>query len=165
MATDRHVIGVFDDRAKAQRALESLVEKNFEPSGLSLMVSEDGRGHHFEVDKNKSKTAEGVGYGAVLGGLVGSLGTVAAGVASVTIPGAVLVAGPLGVALASGAAGAAVGGLAGGLIGVGISEDEVSLVESELKDGSIMVAAHSIDAAKASTAKEVFKKAGAVKNH
>ena len=162
---DKHVIAVFDDRTKAQNAVDTLVQRDFDPSKLSLLVSENGRNHHFEVDKNKSKTAEGAGYGAVLGGLVTGLGVVAAGIASVTVPGALLVTGPLGVALATGAAGAAAGGLAGALIGMGIPADEVSLVEGQLKEGSFLVAAHSIDGDEATVATEVFKTAGAVRVH
>ena len=102
------------------------------------MVSENGKSHHFKIDESKSKTAEGAGYGAVFGGLVAGLGAVAAGLASITIPGALLVTGPLGVALATGAAGAAAGGLTGALVGIGIPEDEVKLVEGDLKEGSFI---------------------------
>ena len=165
MKNDRHVIGIFDNRAKAQSALDSLVDKDIDQSQLSLLVSENGRDHHFEIDKDKSKTAEGVGYGSVLGGLVGGLGAVAAGLASVAIPGALFITGPLAVSLAAGAAGAAVGGLAGGLIGVGIPSDEAKLVEDELGKGSIVVAAHSINSDQESMVSEVFKNAGAVRVH
>ena len=165
MKSDKHVIGIFDNRIKAQQALDNLVEQGVTEDKLSLLVSENGRDHHFEVDKNKSKTAEGVGYGAVLGGLIGSLGAVAAGLVSVTVPGAIFVTGPLAVALATGAAGAAVGGLAGGLIGVGVPADEVNLVEKELGKGSIVVAVHSVDASTADLATKIFKNAEAVRVH
>lgn len=162
---DKHVIAIFDDRTKAQTAVDTLVQRDIDPSKLSLLVSENGRDHHFEVDKDKSKTAEGAGYGAVLGGLVAGLGAVAAGLVSVTVPGALLVTGPLGVALATGAVGATAGGLTGALIGMGIPADEVSLVEGKLKEGSFLVAAHSIESEEATVAKEVFKAAGAVRIH
>lgn len=165
MKNDKHVIAVFDNRAKAQNAVDTLVQRDIDPTKLSLLVSENGRDHHFHIDEDKSKTAEGAGYGAALGGMIAGLGAVAAGLVSVTIPGALLVAGPLGVALASGAVGAAAGGLTGALIGMGIPADEVSLVESDLKEGSFLVAAHSINSDEETTAKEVFKDAGAVRVH
>ncbi len=162
---DRHVIATFDDRVKAQAALDALVDKGFDIDNLSLMVSRDGKDHHFQVDPTKSKTAEGVGYGAVLGGLVGGLGAVAAGLASVTIPGAIFVTGPLGAALAAGAAGATMGGIAGGLVGIGIPSDELELVEEELGRGNIVVAAHSIGSKREEIASETFKDFGAVRVH
>lgn len=165
MSNDRHVIAVFDNKTKAQNALDKLLARDFDPDSLSLLVSEDGRKHHFEVDADKSKTAEGVAYGATIGGLVAGLTAAAAGLVSITVPGAIFVAGPLAVALTTGAAGAAVGGLAGGLIGVGIPSDEVSLIENDLKDGSIIVAAHSISSDREKIAKEVFKNAEAVRIH
>lgn len=165
MASDKHVVAIFDSRMKAQNALDNLVGNGISPDQLSMLISENGRNHHFEVDKTKSKTAEGVGYGAVLGGLVGSLGAVAAGMVSVTVPGAVLVTGPLAVALATGAAGATVGGLAGGLVGVGIPADEVTLVEKDLGKGDIVVAAHSVSNEDASLATKIFKDAGASRVH
>ena len=117
------------------------------------------------MDSSKSKTAEGAGYGAVLGGLAAGLGVLAAGVASVTIPGAVFISGPLGVSLAAGAAGAAAGGLAGGLIGVGIPEDEVSLVENEIRDGNLIIAAHGLSSQQKDKVIDFMKKASALRVH
>ncbi len=57
MANDRHVVAIFDDRMKAQVALDGLVESGVSTDKLSLMISENGRDHHFEVNKEKSKTA------------------------------------------------------------------------------------------------------------
>ena len=165
MSNDKHVIGIFDNRRKAQSALDSLVERGVSSEKLSLLVSQSGRDHHFEIDKDKSKTAEGVGYGAVFGGLVAGLGALASGLASVTVPGAIFITGPLAIALTAGAAGATVGGLAGGLIGIGIPADEVNLIEEELGKGSIVVAVHSINANEEKMAKEVFKAAEAVRVH
>lgn len=165
MEADRHVLATFDDKIKAQNAIDALIDKGFDTDSLSLMVSDDGKKHHFEVDKNKSKTAEGVSYGAALGALVGGLGAIGAGLVSVAIPGAILVSGPLASALVAGTTAAAVGGLAGGLVGVGIPSDEVELVESEIGSGNIIVAAHSLGNENEATAKKVFKNYGAVRIH
>lgn len=155
---DSHVIAVFQDRLKADNALNALINKGFTPSNVSLLVSADGKGHHFEVSDDKTKVPEGVGYGAVLGGL-------AAALAAATIPGSIFVAGPMAALLAAGAGGAAAGGLVGGLVGLGIAEDEAKLVEADAGRGSIVVAAHSVDSKKADIAKEVFKDAGATRVH
>ena len=165
MDEGKNVIGVFDSTAKANLALEELGTGMIPQNSLSMLVNDSGRNHHFKIDPNKSKTAEGVGYGAVLGGLAAGLGAVAAGIASVTVPGAIFIAGPLAVSLAAGTAGAAVGGLAGGLIGMGIPEDEVKLVEKEIGEGSILVAAHNLTDEQQTYASDIFKNAGAVRVH
>lgn len=165
MSDNKQVIGVFDSSVKADAALESLALDGISRDHLSLMVNEGGRDYHFAVDDSKSKTAEGVGYGAVLGGLAAGLGAVAAGIASVTIPGAIFISGPLAVSLAAGSAGAAAGGLVGGLIGIGIPEDEVRLVERELGDGKILVAAHGLSVDQEKLASDTFKKSGATRVH
>lgn len=158
MSYDRHVLGIFHDRDKAERALAELTARNFAQSQISLLITDDGRGHHFKINENQTKTAEGVGYGAVLGGLV-------AGLTALALPGSIFIAGPLAATLASSATGAAAGGLVGGLIGIGVAEDEVKLVEDEIGRGSIVVAVHSIDKEKEDTAQEVLKNAGAVRVH
>lgn len=165
MANDRHVVAIFDNRVKAQDALDALVESGIPSDKLSMLISQNGRDHHFEVDKEKSKTAEGVGYGAALGGLLGGLTAVGAGLVSVTVPGAIFVTGPLAVALTTGAVGAAVGGLAGGLIGVGIPADEVKLVEKDLGKGDIVLAAHSLTSDDVKLATQIFRDAGAARVH
>ena len=116
------------------------------------MVSDEGRGHHFNVSSDQTKTAEGVGYGAVLGGL-------AAALAAVALPGSIFVAGPVAAILAASASGAAAGGLAGGLIGMGIPEDEVTLIEEDVGSGDIVLAVHSIDGEKYDLIKKVFEQA------
>jgi hypothetical protein len=165
MSGGNSVIGVFDNSIKAENALTVLNAEGVTADHFSLLVSESGKKEHFKIDKSKSKTAEGVGYGAVLGGLAAGLGTAAAGVASVTVPGGVFIAGPLAVSLAAGTAGAAVGGLTGGLVGLGLPEDEVELVEKEIGDGSILVAAQELSGEEKRRAVEIFKKAGALRVH
>ncbi len=165
MNTDGHVVGVFKDGMAADMAISQMSNVGISPSNISLLVNENGRNHHFKIDENKSKTAEGAGYGAVLGGLAAGLTAAAAGIVSVTVPGAIFIAGPLAVSMAAGAAGAAVGGLTGALIGVGIPEDEVKLVERELGDGSMLVAAHGLTDAQKKTATESMKSSGAIRVH
>ena len=165
MKSDMNVIGVFGNASQADSAINIMTAHGISSADLSLLVSDSGKGHHFKVDKSKSKTAEGIGYGAVLGGLAAGLGVAAAGIASVTVPGAIVIAGPLAVSLAAGTAGAAVGGLTGGLIGLGIPEDEVKLVEKEINSGNILVAAHGLNSQQKTTASNSMKNAGAVRVH
>ncbi len=158
MENKKHIIAIFEDPTRANEAINKLLPLGITPSEISLMVSEGGRGHHFSFSDDKSKTAEGIGYGAVLGGLVG-------GLAAIAIPGSIFIAGPLAALLASSGSGAAVGGLAGGLIGMGIPADEVNLVERDIGNGNILVAVHSIDSEKADLVRSSLKHCGAKRLH
>lgn len=154
---DRHVIGIFDDSDKADLAAKRLVDNGFSSSDVSLLVTAEAREKHFEASSKLSKTAEAVGavgFGSVIGGLIAAL-TAAA------IPGSLFIAGPMTAAIASGAAGAVGGGLAGGLVVLGISENEISLVEHELDKGNIVLATNVHDESHEAAAKQVFKETGA----
>lgn len=165
MNHDKSVVAVFDSPAKADMAFNAMAKGSIPTEKLSMLVNDSGMDHHFKVDPSKSKTAEGVGYGAVLGSLAAGLGVAAAGVISVAIPGSIFITGPLAVSLAAGAAGAAVGGLTGGLVGMGFPEDEVTLVEKEISEGSILVAAHNLSGEEKKYASKIFMDSGATRVH
>ncbi len=158
MINDKHVVAVFQNKEKAQWAADGLVSRGLNANQVSMLISSEGKGHHFNVSDDKSKTAEGVGYGAVIGGLL-------AGLTSVAVPGSIFVAGPLAAALAAGAGGAATGGLVGGLIGIGIPDKEVKLVEDDISKGSIVIAVHTVNEKQAEDAKDLFESAGATRIH
>ena len=103
--------------------------------------------------------AAGVTAGGALGGLLGLL----AGLGALAIPGAgpFIAAGPILAALSGGAVGAAVGGVTGALVGLGIPEMEARLYEGKLKEGNILVAAHSDDRAMLKEAQDLFQACGA----
>ena len=158
MGNDNHIIATFDSSRLAGKAAEKLLTLGITEDQISLMVSDEGRGHHFAVSDNQTKTAEGVGYGAVLGGLVAAL-------AAAAIPGSFFIAGPAAALLASSASGAMAGGLAGGLIGMGIPEDEVKLVEEDIGNGDILLAVHSIDDQKGELVKKSLEQSEAKRVH
>ncbi len=158
MSNDKHVIATFEDAANAKTAANKLQSIGISPQQVSLMVSEGGRGHHFEIADNQTKAAEGAGYGAVLGGLV-------AGLTAAAIPGSIFVAGPAAGAMAAGAGGAAAGGLLGCLTGLGVAEDEAKLVESDVEKGDIVLAIHSIDSDRADDVSNLMKEADAKRVH
>ena len=64
-------------------------------------------------------------------------------------------------ALSGMAVGAAVGGITGALIGMGIPELEAKRYEGKIKDGNILISAHSDSSEETKRAEEVFKSAGA----
>lgn len=151
-ATQRStIVGVFDTRESAHRAVEALHSAGFRDHQITMVM------HHKEQEKEQvtdldaakaaqvtgeTKAGKGAALGVVAGGLVG--GALAA--ATVLVPGfgALFVAGsliaPAVLTVASGVVGGAVGGgLVGALIGLDFPEAEARLYERELKAGRVLV--------------------------
>ncbi|MCL6477142.1 MAG: general stress protein [Peptococcaceae bacterium] len=132
------VIGAFDNRDSADRAVNDLRSKGFERD-ISVLAKDD---HGGRDDINKYNTrftggdpvTDGVSAGGAIGGLVG----LAAGVGALAIPGIgpLVAAGPI----ASLLSGAATGGIAGGLADFGIPKERGRFFEDKVKQGSILVA-------------------------
>jgi hypothetical protein len=130
------VVGVFEDKGKAERAIERLRDAGFDASNIGYA----GHGEASAVtDADAKDVTAGAASGAVGGGVVGGvLGALAAGL----IPGVgpIIGAGILAATVGGAAAGAAAGGLLGGLTGLGVSEDDAKYYESEFKSGRTIVA-------------------------
>jgi hypothetical protein len=136
------VVGVFEDRQQADRAVDELRRAGFRDDQIGIaMRFDDGV---FEGE-SAVDTAEGshVGTGAVTGALAGlGLGALAGlGVLSGVIPviGPAIAAGTLGIILTNAAAGAGIGGLVGALAGAGIPEDEAHYYQGEFEAGRTIV--------------------------
>lgn len=145
---DKTIFGIFDNRADAQGAINSLREEGFDPKDISIVMHDNDEAEAIEEDTGTDivgGTATGAVTGAVLGGITGFLaGTVLPGLAGFFI------AGPIGAALGlTGAAattvsGAAAGALTGGLVGAltsfGLSEDDARYYETRVREGAILIA-------------------------
>lgn len=142
------IIGLFEARADAEGAIESLRDEGFNPKDISIVMQDkaeaDDIGDTTGADV-AGGAASGAATGAVIGGITGFLaGTVLPGLAGF------LIAGPIGAALGltgvaattvSGAAtGAVAGGLLGALMGLGLSKSEAEHYESRVKEGAILIA-------------------------
>ena len=138
--TDRAIVGVFDDRSAAERAVEALYGAGFSDQHIGFVIrgADDVRGGMI-VDAEGTKDGKGAVTGAVTGGMLG--GILAAAIA-VLIPGVgPVVAGGVMAAFFGGAiAGTAVGGIFGAMKGLGISEDEARFYEKEFQSGRAIVA-------------------------
>ena len=135
--TATSVVGVFNSRAEADRAVDDLRRMGFRNDQIGVV----GRDEKGRTTREGGETyaeegaAGGVAAGAVAGGLVGL------GVLSGVIPviGPAIAAGTLGTILSNVAAGAAIAGVTGALIGWGIPEEEAKYYEGELKAGRYVV--------------------------
>ena len=141
------LIGVFADRAQADRAVEDLQRAGFgdQEIGYAAHGRADGDGTHAgttpamdlggETGDQAADEFKGAAAGAAVGGVFGAA-------AALLIPGIgpVLAGGILGSALLGAGAGAAAGGLMGALTEMGVSEDEARYYDREFQAGGTIVA-------------------------
>jgi hypothetical protein len=155
------IVGVFNDRLEADRAVDELRRSGFRDDQIGVAMRHD----------NGAVTADGgtvtdeshTGSGAVAGVLTGlGLGALAGlGVLSGMIPviGPAIAGGTLGIILSNAAVGAGVGGLVGALVGAGIPEDEAHYYQGEFEAGRTIVTVHADD--RAGDAMAIFRRHGA----
>ncbi|MBE3557932.1 MAG: hypothetical protein IMW89_01735 [Ktedonobacteraceae bacterium] len=143
--TDRStVVGVFTDRAMADRAIEALYRAGFTNEQIGFAVrnpdlagqapaGKPARGPRTTADKGTA-TAAGVVSGGVVGGIVGAA-------AALLIPGIgpVVAGGVLIAALGGAAVGAVAGGLIGALTSMGVPEEEARYYQEEFAAGRTLV--------------------------
>lgn len=134
MAQRSSVVGVFEDRYEAQRAIEQLRAAGFREDQIGYAM----RGSEGDTPEGDTKAGDlavgGAVTGTVLGGLIGAAAT-----ALIPGVGPILAGGVLAGALTGAATGAAAGGIAGALVGMGIPKDEAEYYESEFKSGRAIV--------------------------
>ncbi len=141
------IVGVFDDRLQADRAVDELRRAGFRDDQIGVAMRYDAGdaaigGTAATADATDADETH-VGSGAITGVLTGlGLGALAGfGVLSGVIPviGPAIAGGTLGVILSNAAAGAGVGGLVGALVGAGIPEDEAHYYQGEFESGRTIV--------------------------
>lgn len=141
MATTQRetVVGVFESRAAADRAVDDLTQAGFRADQIGVAARDASGAVKKEGAHADTYAGEGALAGAVAGAGIGGL--VGLGVLSGVLPviGPAIAAGTLGVILANAAGGAAIAGLLGALIGMGIPEEEAKYYEGELKSGRHLV--------------------------
>ncbi len=146
------VMGVFERREQAEKALNALREQGFSESEVSVVGRKDGdaggeRGGH------GPDLGRGTTWGAGIGAATGLLTT--AGALAIPGIGPLVALGPLGAALG----GAATGGVAGALVDWGIPQNRGRQVEEEIKQGRFVTLVEANG--KSDRAAEVLKQNGA----
>jgi membrane-associated protease RseP (regulator of RpoE activity) len=129
------VVGVFRDRADAERAVEELHRAGYDESQIGFAAPDDqdnppGTTDHGVDSKTGEKAGAGVVGGGVLGGILGAAATgLIPGIGPVIAVGALT--GILG--------GAAAGGIAGALAGMGVADEDAEIYQEEFKAGRTIV--------------------------
>jgi hypothetical protein len=108
---NKAVLGIYQDRIDAERAVVALQADGFRSSDISVLLPELAGSQdlaHIKGTKAPEGAATGAGTGAVVGGTLGLL----AGIGALAIPGVgpLIAAGPIMAALAGMGVGGAVGG-------------------------------------------------------
>jgi uncharacterized protein (TIGR02271 family) len=134
------LVGVFDDRTRAQQAVNELKRAGFTDEQIGVIArNESSSGTATDDDSSETYAEEGAVAGLATGAGIGALWGL--GILAGAIPGIgpAIAGGTLGIMLSSAAAGAAAAGVAGALIGLGIPEDEAEHYESEFRAGRTIV--------------------------
>jgi outer membrane lipoprotein SlyB len=129
------VVGVFENRLDAERAVEELHRAGYDESHIGFAAPDDEASPEGVTETDvDSKTGEKAGAGVLGGGVLGGiLGAAVTGL----IPGIgpVIAVGALTAVLG----GAAAGGVAGALAGMGVADEEAEIYEAEFKAGRTIV--------------------------
>jgi len=146
----------------ANNIVANLKSAGFSDNDISVLFPDKTSTRDFAHEKN-TKAPEGATVGAGTGGVVGGTLGLLAGIGLLAVPGVgpFIAAGPIMAALSGIAVGAAVGGVAGALVGMGIPEIEAKRYEGKIKDGNILISAHSENSEEIKRATDIFKAAGA----
>lgn len=146
--TPSTIIGVFDTREAAERAVAELRREGYAADEIGI-VARDSRGQTVQTDGTGEKVAAGAVTGAAAGAGAMALGSLAVSFGIIPVVGPILAVGPLAAALISAAGGAAGGAAAGSLVGamtaMGVSEDAAKYYESEVRGGKFVVTVHAAD--------------------
>jgi hypothetical protein len=136
-STRSTAIGVFQDRAQAERAVDELHRAGFRNDEIGF-VTRDGKHVVTDATDTEVRAESGAAAGAVTGGILGAL---LGGVAALSVPGVgpVVAAGLLAGVLGGTAAGAWGGGLLGALIGLALPEEEARYYQGEVEAGRALV--------------------------
>lgn len=160
------VIGLTTTLEQAELLVDRLKASAFSSNDISVLLP-DREGSQDFAHKNSTKAPEGATAGASTGGVIGGALGWLAGIGALAVPGlgAFIAAGPIMAALSGAAVGATIGGAAGALVGLGIPEYEAKMYEGKIREGNILIAAHSDNKDMLKAAEEIFKEVGAKDVH
>lgn len=147
---------------QADRIVDRLRSEGFSNNDISVLFADKESTHEFAHEKN-TKAPEGAITGAGTGGVIGgALGWIA-GIGALAIPGVgpFIAAGAIMSTLSGIAIGGAIGGIAGGLIGLGIPELEAKRYEGKIRDGNVLISAHTENSDEVKKARVIFDEEGA----
>lgn len=146
---NKTVLGIFDSTENAEYAIDDLKDLGYNPRDMSLMVKDMKEVKRIRKEAG-ADLAEGAVTGLATGGIIGGIAGLLVGTGAIPGLGALLIGGPLAIALGLNGAvaitvsGAATGALAGGIIGVlaklGVSKEDAKIYEERIRNGAMLLA-------------------------
>jgi len=134
------ITGLFDNEAAAENAVSQLKQMGYGQNEITIVMKDRAAASDM-AHETGSRTMEGVGTGAAIGGTIGAVLGGLLAVGSVTIPGVgLLAAGPLAALLAGAGAGGIAGGAIGWLANLGVPDNIAPYYERGLNEGGVVVA-------------------------
>lgn len=130
------VSAVYPDVAAAREVAADLVRNGFPADRISVLAKSEHREALSHDAPSGTRAREGAAAGSVIGAIAGGL----VGLASLGVPGGIVVAGPIAAFLGGATVGAAGAGLLGALIGLGLPEDHAKACDACVRDGGVLVA-------------------------
>ena len=133
------VVGVFEDKTHAQKAITELHQAGCNQSQIGVVMQHAGGEGNVPGTEPDSHAASGALTGALAGLGLGALAGLGVLAGVIPVVGPAIAAGTLGVILSNAAAGAGVVGLIGALVGSGIPEHEAKYYQGELESGRSII--------------------------
>ncbi|HEY0737430.1 MAG TPA: hypothetical protein VGD69_21105 [Herpetosiphonaceae bacterium] len=162
----KNVVGLFENMRDAEAVVRDLRDAGINDADISF-ASRNPDAATMESNRytaeGHSEAAEGAGFGATGGTIVGGLTGLLVGLGAIAIPGIgpVVAAGTLATALGSTALGAgigaATGGLLGALVGAGIPEEDAHIYSEGIRRGGALVMAQ-VDDSRVDTALDIMER-------
>ena len=134
------ITGLFDSQTTAENAVSQLRQLGYNDNEITIIMK-DSKSNAAEAHDAGSRSMEGVGTGAAIGGTIGAVLAALLAVGTIAIPGGpLLAAGPLAAMLAGAGAGGIAGGVVGWLTTLGVPEDIAPYYERGVNEGGVVVA-------------------------
>lgn len=152
------VVAIFDERVRAQAAVQDLQQHGFDGEQLSALFRHDETSatteEVIELDREAEETSEDVAIGGTVGGLAGLLG----GLALFSIPalGPFLGVGVLATTIGGAAVGSAVGERMAHLATLGVPHERAQRYGSALESGQVVLSVSARDPHEVMRAREIL---------
>ena len=133
------VVGVFEDRLHANKAIAELHQAGFTESQIGVAMRHAEGAEDVAATEHNTQATSGALAGALTGLGLGALAGLGVLAGVIPVVGPAIAAGTLGVILSNAAAGAGIAGLVGALVGAGLPEHEAKFYQDEFEAGRVIV--------------------------
>jgi len=156
------VTGTYEHAEQANRAVQALIEAEFDADDVSVVIADKTGVHPVEV-AHDSGIPSGAKVGAALGAALGAIGATLVSTGVVAGPGlAIWATGPVLAALRGAVLGGSAGVALGAAVGLGSWKESAHLHEEDLQGGGVLIGVHA-DGARVEKARSVLRECGAVR--